>query len=253
SEMTRYPDEKPVDHAPLTAEAGGNMRTQAGPGGDLVMVLKRGTEVEKVAEHGNYYLVVADDAKDPSKKLMGWIAQAAFNGDGPHRAPAEVGDGGVHHVDAGTKPVVVDAGTKPGPLRVLDIHKSADGSCAAGDAPCSPRCRAPCKTGSGCGPVPLGTCTRGPGPARRPPRSSPSSPGAARPRGPTTTAPARGVRIGSAASPWNEGASTFQRAVIGSASSEPPLARRLARATSRREPARRSHKGRPSWGESMTR
>jgi hypothetical protein len=161
SEMTRYPDEKPVDHAPLTAEAGGNMRTQAGPGGDLVMVLKRGTEVEKVAEHGNYYLVVADDAKDPSKKLMGWIAQAAFNGDGPHRAPAEVGDGGVHHVDAGTKPVVVDAGTKPGPLRVLDIHKSADGSCAAGYAPCSALCRATCKTVSDCGPLPLVTCTGG--------------------------------------------------------------------------------------------
>src|SRR5580692_8428462 len=49
SEMTRYPDEKPIDSATLTAESGGNMRTQASAGGDLVMILKRGTEVTKVA------------------------------------------------------------------------------------------------------------------------------------------------------------------------------------------------------------
>jgi hypothetical protein len=162
SEMTRYPDEKPIDHAPLTAEAGGNMRTLAGAGGDLVMVLKRGTEVAKLAEHGNYYLVLADDPKDPSKKLMGWVAESAFNGEAPHKGQSEVtgADGGAHVVDAGAKPSV-DAGTKPGPLRILDIHKSADGSCASGYAPCSALCRATCKTVSDCGPLPLVTCTGG--------------------------------------------------------------------------------------------
>jgi len=30
--------------------------------------LKRGTEVEKLAEHGGYYLVEADDAKRPDPK-----------------------------------------------------------------------------------------------------------------------------------------------------------------------------------------
>jgi hypothetical protein len=156
SEMTRYPDEKPVDHAPITAEAGGNMRTQAGSGGDLVMILRHGTEVEKLAEHGGYYLVLADDAKDPSKKLMGWVAESAFNGGGgSHPVVVGVTDGGV-------KPVaVVDAGVKPAPLHPLDIHKNADGSCAAGYASCSALCRATCKQVSDCGPIPLVKCSAG--------------------------------------------------------------------------------------------
>ena len=93
--MTRYPDEKPVDHAPITTEAGGAMRSQAGTGGDLVIVLKRGTEVEKLAEHDVYYLVLADDPKDPTRKLMGWIAESAFSGGAPHQnEPERRADGG---------------------------------------------------------------------------------------------------------------------------------------------------------------
>ncbi len=96
SEMTRYPDEKPIDHAPLTTESGGMMRTQAGAGGDLVVVLKKGTEVQKIAEHESYYLVLADDPKDATHKLMGWIAESAFSGGGSlHRTePEPRGDGG---------------------------------------------------------------------------------------------------------------------------------------------------------------
>jgi hypothetical protein len=154
SEMTRYPDEKPVDHAPITAEAGGNMRTQAGPGGDLVMILKHGTEVEKIAEHGGYYLVIADDAKDSSKKLMGWIAEAAFTG-GAHPVYTTV-------TDAGTHPAVVDAGAHPvAPAHPLDIHKNANGTCAAGYASCAALCRATCKEAGDCGPVPNVKCTGG--------------------------------------------------------------------------------------------
>jgi len=156
SEMTRYPDEKPIDHAPLTAEAGGNMRTQAGAGGDLVMILKHGTEVSKLAEHGNYYLVLADDPKDATRKLMGWVAEAAFSGEAPQH---HGGGGEIAVVDAGAH--VVDAGTKPLPLRILDIHKSPDGSCASGYAPCSALCRATCKTVSDCGSLPMVKCTGG--------------------------------------------------------------------------------------------
>ena len=79
SEMARYPDEKPVDHAPLTvAEQSANLRTQAGTSGDLVVVLKKGTEVQKLAEHEGFYLVLADDPKDSSRKLMGWVSENAF-------------------------------------------------------------------------------------------------------------------------------------------------------------------------------
>jgi len=139
--MTRYPDEKPVDHAPLTAEAGGSLRTQAGPGGDLVIVLKRGTEVEKVAEREGYYLVIADDPKDPARKLTGWVSESAFSGAAPHRGePEPRGDGGAapHAVDAGTKP-------PPGPVKPLDVHKT-NGACPAGYAACAAVCRLTCKS-----------------------------------------------------------------------------------------------------------
>lgn len=156
SEMTRYPDEKPVDHAPLTAEAGGSLRTQAGPGGDSVIVLKRGTEVEKVAEHEGYYLVIADDPKDPARKLMGWVAESAFSGAAPHRSePEPRGDGGAapHAVDAGTKPA-------PGPVKPLDVHKT-NGVCPAGYAACAAVCRMTCKSEGECGGIATAHCSGG--------------------------------------------------------------------------------------------
>jgi hypothetical protein len=164
SEMTRYPDEKPVDHAPLTAEQGGSLRTQAGSGGDLVIVLKRGTEVEKLAEHAGFYLVLADDPKDPTRKLMGWAAESVF-GSAPLRRnePEPRGDGGAPpppppHV------VVADAGTKPpspppGPVKPLDVHKT-NGVCPAGYASCAAVCRLTCKVESDCG-ISTAHCTGG--------------------------------------------------------------------------------------------
>jgi hypothetical protein len=150
SEMTRYPDEKPVDHAPITTESGGSMRTQAGTGGDLVIVLKRGTEVEKIAEHDVYYLVLADDPKDPTRKLMGWIAESAFSGAMPRKGePEPRGDGGAvppppHAVaDAGTKPA-------PGPAKPLDVKK-VNNTCPPGYAACGAMCRLSCKTDAECG------------------------------------------------------------------------------------------------------
>ncbi|HEX4449103.1 MAG TPA: SH3 domain-containing protein [Polyangiaceae bacterium] len=168
SEMTRYTDEKPVDHAPITAESGGNMRTQAGTGGDLVVVLKRGTEVEKLAEHGAYYLVLADDPKEGSRKLMGWIAETAFTGGPePHRAEPEERDGGHPRptpgpvIPAPPAPHVVDAGAKPasGPAKPFDVHKT-DGACPPGYGPCSAVCRLTCRTQADCG-DPAALCSAG--------------------------------------------------------------------------------------------
>ena len=165
SELTRYPDEKPVDHATLTAESGGNLRTQAGPAGDLVIVLKHGTEVQKVAEHAGYYLVIADDPKDPARKLMGWAAESVFSGEAPHRHEAAMGDGGptppAKVVDAGAKPAAVDAGAKPapGPAKPLDVKK-INGACPSGYAPCSAICRLTCKAVSDCE-DPAAHCTAG--------------------------------------------------------------------------------------------
>ena len=159
SEMTRYPDEKPIDHATLTAESGGNMRTQAGAGGDLVIVLKRGTEVQKLAERGSYYLVLADDPKDPTRKLMGWASEGVFSAEPARR---HEGDGGPHETsaDGGSRPVVADAGTKPAPAkRPLDAKK-INGACPSGYAPCSQACRLTCKAEADCG-DPAAHCTAG--------------------------------------------------------------------------------------------
>lgn len=164
SEMTRYPDEKPVDHAPITAEAGGNLRTQAGPGGNLVIPLKKGTEVEKLAEHGDFYLVLADDPRDSTRKLMGWVPDSAFGASAqsptvapvptvPHKVEPETKS------DAGATPPhpVVDAGVKPpvptppsAPPKPFDVHKT-NGVCPAGYAPCSAVCRLTCKVATDCG------------------------------------------------------------------------------------------------------
>ena len=111
---------------------------------------------------GKVNLVIADDVKEPTRKLMGWVGASAFSaGEAPRKIVASDAGSAVT-VDAGAKPVTVaDAGTKPGPLRPLDIHKSADGSCASGYAPCSALCRATCKVASDCGPLPLISCTGG--------------------------------------------------------------------------------------------
>jgi hypothetical protein len=143
SEITRYPDEKAVDRAPVTTETGGNMRTQAGSGGELVVILKRATEVDKVAERGGYYLVIADDPKDPSRKLMGWVAEAAFGAEPERRHEPEP------KVDAGgatpSKPVPVV------PSKRLDVKKNKEGACPSGYAACAAICRATCKTVADCG------------------------------------------------------------------------------------------------------
>ena len=157
SEMTRYPDEKPVDHAPLTAEQSASLRTQAGSGGDLVVVLKKGTEVQKLAEHESFYLVLADDPKDPSHKLMGWVSDTAFEAGPPRRAePEPRSDGG------GAPHVAADAGTKPapGPAKPLDVHKTPNGGCPSGYAACAAVCRLTCKTDAECG-VATAHCTGG--------------------------------------------------------------------------------------------
>jgi hypothetical protein len=163
SELTRYPDEKPIDHATLTAESGGNLRTQAGPGGDLVIVLKHGTEVQKIAEHASYYLVIADDPKDPTRKLMGWAAESVFSGEGPHRHEGDAGMTPVRVGDAGARPPAagVDGGkpAPPTPSKPLDVKK-INGACPSGYAPCSAICRATCKTDPDCG-EPAAHCTAG--------------------------------------------------------------------------------------------
>ncbi|HLK40256.1 MAG TPA: hypothetical protein VKU41_26070 [Polyangiaceae bacterium] len=153
SEVTRYPDEKAVDHAPLTTVVPAYLRTQANAG-DTVVALKTGTEVEKLAERGNSYLVLADDPKDPSRKLMGWVSESSFAAGAAHvvhgGAVAADAEAPGHDAGHGAGPA---PGPAPGPPKPLDTRQT-NGACPAGYNKCGAACRLACKADADCG---LGT------------------------------------------------------------------------------------------------
>jgi hypothetical protein len=78
-------------------------------GGSVVATLKPGTDVTKVAEYQDCFLVTFADPKDASATLMGWIEKGSFTYVAPKDAGAKdaaAGDAGP--VDAGA--AAVDAG-----------------------------------------------------------------------------------------------------------------------------------------------
>ncbi|MGH7270755.1 MAG: hypothetical protein ACREJ3_10020 [Polyangiaceae bacterium] len=146
SQVTRYPDEKAIEHATVTTEFPVGLRTQAGAAGDLIVNLKKGTEVDKLAEHGDSDLILCDDPKDSSHKLMGWLSETAFSA---AQRRSELGAG--HE----TSPASVDAGAQPssphGRVTHLSLPRGKDGSCPAGYKACGAACRHTCKTSADCG------------------------------------------------------------------------------------------------------
>jgi hypothetical protein len=79
-DVTRYPDETPIDHALGTTHVlASAVRTQAGAGaGTVVDTLKTQTDVDEIAERQGYVLVYFIDPKDSSRKLMGWLSKTDF-------------------------------------------------------------------------------------------------------------------------------------------------------------------------------
>jgi|HubBroStandDraft_6_1064221.scaffolds.fasta_scaffold867297_1 hypothetical protein len=141
-DVTRYPDEKATVGSTLTTEGSAELRTEVGTGGKLVVVLKKGTEVDKIAEHASHYLVVGEDPKDAARKLMGWAAETAFTGGGGGfhggvpSAPVVRSDGG------GAAPVAPSGG--------FSCVKQEAGKCAAGFKVSGAVCRLMCKTPADC-------------------------------------------------------------------------------------------------------
>jgi hypothetical protein len=78
AKVTRYPDERKLEHEPATVKPAKVIALAAVPKGDTVATLKSGDAVEQVAEHNGYYLSVFADPADGSKKLMGWTQKFAF-------------------------------------------------------------------------------------------------------------------------------------------------------------------------------
>jgi len=190
--VTRYPDESAVNGTSQTVRwPVANVRTQASAaGGDLVAAIKSGTEVQKIAEHQAYSLVVFADPTDSSRKDMGWVSDAVFAPEPAHkRVPAHCGGGqvaillpageetcvttctqdstcpkgevcngsGVLSVNgsagAATKFCRPHAGGAPSPVtpgKPLD-WRPEKGQCPAGYGPCGAMCRLQCSKDPDCG------------------------------------------------------------------------------------------------------
>jgi hypothetical protein len=82
ADITRYPDEKAVDHLlGVTRLAASSARTQAGASaGTVVAVLPPGASVDKIAVRRGWFLVVFIDPKDPGegRRVLGWLAPTDF-------------------------------------------------------------------------------------------------------------------------------------------------------------------------------
>jgi hypothetical protein len=88
SQITGYPDETAIDHAPATVKAAKATVLKAVPKGDTVATLKKGDTVAEVSEHNGYYRVVFADPNDATKKLSGWVVKFAFDdAPVPRKAP----------------------------------------------------------------------------------------------------------------------------------------------------------------------
>ena len=119
-----------------------------------MVVVKKGTEVSKVAERAGHYLVVAEDPKDPTRKVMGWSSDVAFGGAGGgfHGGPAmHPGDGGARRRRqdgfGGRRGAAAGGG--------FSCMKQQGGKCAAPYVVSQAVCRLACKTAAECkGPDP---------------------------------------------------------------------------------------------------
>jgi hypothetical protein len=150
-DVTRYPDEKATTGSTLTTEGNAELRTEVGTGGKLVVVLKKGTEVDKIAEHASHYLVVAEDPKDATRKLMGWAADSAFSA-------AAGGFHGAAPNEHNEHPTKGDAGAVPPGAPTaggFSCVKQEAGKCPAGFKVNGAVCRMTCKAPADCkGPEP---------------------------------------------------------------------------------------------------
>jgi hypothetical protein len=86
SDVIRYPDETPIANVPATIRwSVADARRQASNTGTLVAALKTGTEVEKIAERQGFFLITFSDPGNASRHEEGWIGEAVFTPEPPHK------------------------------------------------------------------------------------------------------------------------------------------------------------------------
>jgi hypothetical protein len=87
AKVTRYKDEGTVATSTgIIQWAAENVFTEA-EGGDLIVTVRRGTNVDILAQHGVRQLIVFTNPGDPTDKLMGWMNAEAFSREPPHPPP----------------------------------------------------------------------------------------------------------------------------------------------------------------------
>ncbi len=147
ADVARFPGETAISDDDLQLAQVTPVRS-APKNGTLVTTLKAGSDVSKMAEYQDSFLVSFADPKAPDTQLMGWIPKEAFKSairivrDGGVKAT----DGGVAAVDAGAAKVV-DAGAKPAKL-TCPAHQVA--IILAKDPVCKKKCTKDSDCKSGC-------------------------------------------------------------------------------------------------------
>jgi hypothetical protein len=153
ADVTRYPDEAPIDHVLATTHVfASSARTQASAtAGTVVGSLKAETDVDEIAERQGFALVYFIDPKDQSRKLLGWVSKVDFA-----VPPAAVGvrplaDGGAAPAPPpATGPATVPAPPATAPQRTLDVRQE-HGACPGGYSRCGAMCRLQCGSSADCG------------------------------------------------------------------------------------------------------
>jgi len=94
-DIARFPDETKLENVAATIQRFSNAR-EVPVSGKVVSALGKGTAVTQIAQRKEFFLVVFDNPKDATKKLMGWVPADSFTA-----APA---------VDAGVLAIKCEAG-----------------------------------------------------------------------------------------------------------------------------------------------
>lgn len=151
ADVSRFGAEKAIaNEAAKIIDAQAVVKTGPNNQGTNVAVLKAGTDVTKIADHQNSFLITFADPKEPATLLMGWVNKGVFVADAV--------------VDAGPRDAAVDAKVDAA-VAVVDAG-AAVAKCAAGQeliiglGP-APICKKKCAADANCKDKAAGSCVPG--------------------------------------------------------------------------------------------
>lgn len=137
ADIARYPDEKAFDDDKASVHT--NMLTRASvPSGAVVGTVLAGKPVTKIASHQGFVLVSFEDPKDPSRTLIGWMAQGGLS------ATAATATAATAVATAGSAPKAAPKGCPAGQISFIGLG-----------------CAVECPNDSDCKKVPGTSCVGG--------------------------------------------------------------------------------------------